>query len=92
VLSVVLAAPSGTQVNGATLSSDDEVAGPAAQQFAKDHTVRAVIKADGRVPHERVMHVLDVLRQVGISRIAFGITPKPAAAPPAPPLTPAAQP
>lgn len=36
---------------------------------------RAVIKADGKVLHERVMHVLDLLRRAGISKIGFGVIP-----------------
>ena len=37
--------------------------------------LRAVIKADGTVQHQRVIHVLDLLKQAGISKIAFGVTP-----------------
>jgi biopolymer transport protein ExbD len=34
-----------------------------------------VIKADGTVQHQRVIHVLDLLKQAGIAKIAFGVTP-----------------
>jgi biopolymer transport protein ExbD len=51
---------------------------------AKTADLRAVIKADGTVQHQRVIHVLDLLKQAGIAKIAFGVTPiapEPAAAP-----------
>jgi len=39
--------------------------------------LRAIIDADGNVPHHRVMAALDVLRQAGLARVAFGVSPKP---------------
>ena len=41
---------------------------------------RAVIRADTSVQHGRVIRTLDLLKQAGISKIAFGVTPVPAAA------------
>jgi biopolymer transport protein ExbD len=40
--------------------------------------LRVAIEAEGVVPHARVMHVLDLLRQAGVSRIGFGVIPYPA--------------
>jgi biopolymer transport protein ExbD len=40
--------------------------------------LRAVIDAAGSVPHSRVLGALDVLRQAGITHVAFGVAPKPA--------------
>jgi biopolymer transport protein ExbD len=37
--------------------------------------VRVVIKADKDARHGRVIYALDVAKQVGIGRIAFGVTP-----------------
>jgi biopolymer transport protein ExbD len=37
--------------------------------------VRAVIRADAAVPHGRVVHVMDLLKQADIGKIAFGVTP-----------------
>lgn len=75
ILSVVLAADGATQVNGAKLDGDDDIL-PLAQKAQRDNKdLRAVIKADGDVPHRRVMHVLDVLRLAGVSKIGFGVTP-----------------
>lgn len=75
IFSVVLASPQGTEVNGDSLKTDDEIAGKARIAAGRDKDVRAVIKADGAVPHRRVMHVLDVLREAGVAKIGFGVMP-----------------
>jgi biopolymer transport protein ExbD len=90
ILSVVLAFPTGTEVNGERLGDDEGIAIRARGAAAKDKDVRAVIKADGAIPHSRVMHVLDVLRESGVSKIGFGVTPVPPV--PAPAAGPAARP
>jgi biopolymer transport protein ExbD len=76
ILSVVIAADGRIQVNGETLQNDDGILLPAKAAFAKDKDVRAVVKADGTVPHARVMHALDLLRQAGISKVGFGVVPE----------------
>ena len=75
ILSVVLTADGRTQVNGTTVEGDEALADSTRASYAKDHQVRAVIQADGAVPHARVMRVLDVLRQGGIAKVAFGVVP-----------------
>lgn len=35
--------------------------------------LRAVIQAEGAVPHRTVMHVLDLLRLAGIAKVGFGV-------------------
>ena len=54
---------------------------PAARARRPD--VRAVIHADGNVPHSRVIHTIDALKRAGLVRIAFGASqvPTPADAP-----------
>ncbi|MDB4976884.1 MAG: Biopolymer transport protein ExbD/TolR [Myxococcaceae bacterium] len=60
------------QANG-TLVRDDEVLRRLAQAAQRESPeLRAVLSASERVPHGRVMHALDVLRAVGISKVAFG--------------------
>mgnify|MGYP006976406762 CR=1 FL=1 len=39
---------------------------------ARDPDLRAVIHADGEVPHRRVLATLDALKQGGLTRVAFG--------------------
>jgi biopolymer transport protein ExbD len=51
----------------------------------KNPELRAVIKADTAVTHGRVIHVLDLLKQAQVAKIAFGVTPtSPIAPQPAP--------
>ncbi|MCP3144855.1 ExbD/TolR family protein [Pyxidicoccus xibeiensis] len=68
---------------------DDAVLKDRARQArAKDPELRAVIQADGAVPHRRVIAVLDQLKESGLTRVAFGtVHPEPAA--PAPGEAPA---
>jgi len=47
--------------------------------------VLAVIKADAAVSHGRVIHVLDLLKQAEVSKIAFGVQPTAPGVAPAPP-------
>ncbi len=87
VFSVVLAADGVTQVDGRTLKSDDEIFPLAKAAREKNPELRAVIKADNAVQHGRVIHVLDLLKQAQVGKIAFGVSPvapvqqKPAPAP-----------
>ena len=37
--------------------------------------LRCVIKADSAVQHGRVIHVLDLLKQANVAKIAFGVAP-----------------
>ena len=79
------AAPSGDMfVDQKKLANDDALLPLARKGHAKTADLRAVIKADGTVQHQRVIHVLDLLKQAGIAKIAFGVTtiaPEPSAAP-----------
>ncbi len=94
VFSVVLAADGTTQIDGKTVANDDAILPAAKDAHIKNNELRAVIKADSAVPHGRVIHVLDILKQAQVSKIAFGVSPVPpmvqvpgpggGAAPPAP--------
>jgi biopolymer transport protein ExbD len=77
VFSIDLAVSGEVQVNGEKLGQDDAIGALARAAQAKNKDVRAVIKADGRVNHSRVMHVLDILKLAGVSRIGFGVLPEP---------------
>jgi biopolymer transport protein ExbD len=90
-----------TVVNGKKMANDDGVLPLAKEELAKNPELRAVIRADTTVQHGRVIRVLDLLKQGGVTKIAFGVTPVPAepgaapagAAPaPAPAGTPAPAP
>jgi biopolymer transport protein ExbD len=77
VFSVVLAADGSSQVDSKPIANDDVLLGLAREAHSKNADLRAVIKADSAVPHGRVIHVLDLLKQASISKIAFGVTPGP---------------
>lgn len=75
VFSVILAADGSTYVDGKQVPNDDAMLAPARDAHVKNPDLRAVIKADSAVPHGRVIHVLDLLKQAQISKIAFGVQP-----------------
>ena len=84
VFAVELYASGDIMVDQKKLASDDALLPLAREGHAKTPDLRAVIKADGTVQHQRVIHVLDLLKQAGIAKIAFGVTPiapEPPAAP-----------
>ncbi len=72
VFSVVLPQAGPVSVNGQGVPNDAELARLAKEELAKTPDLRAVISASGSVPHRTVIHVLDVLRAVGLKHIAFG--------------------
>jgi biopolymer transport protein ExbD len=82
-------------VDGKKVANDDAVFPLAKEAQAKNPELRAVIRADTSVQHGRVIRVLDLLKQGGVSKIAFGVTPIPAeagakpAGGPTPPAAPA---
>jgi biopolymer transport protein ExbD len=75
VFSIVLAADGSAQVDTHNIPNDDAILALARETHQRNPDVRAVIKADSSVPHGRVIHVLDLLKQAQIAKIAFGVTP-----------------
>jgi biopolymer transport protein ExbD len=75
VFSIVMAADGRAFVDGKPVLNDDAILplGRDAEQTHPD--MRAVIKADAAVTHGRVIHVLDLLKQAHINKIAFGVSP-----------------
>lgn len=73
IFSVVLRRDGAVHVDGAPSPSDRFLLSRARKSLSSHPNVRAVVQADGDVPHRLVMHTLDVLRQAGISRVAFGV-------------------
>jgi biopolymer transport protein ExbD len=85
IFSVTLGRDGEVQVNGQPVATDDAIL-PLATAVHREHSdVRAVIQADGKVLHERVIHVLDLLSQAGITQVAFSTIlihpPKPTTSP-----------
>jgi biopolymer transport protein ExbD len=73
VFSLSLSKQGGTFVDGAPVENDRALLARAVSALREHPELRAVIQADGEVPHQRVIHALDILRQAGLSRIAFGV-------------------
>jgi len=62
-------------VDGKKVEADTAVLAMAREALTKNKDLRAVIRADKTVQHGRIMRVLDLLKQAGVSKIAFGVTP-----------------
>ena len=77
VFSLALFASGELQVDGRAIGDDRELIKLARAAQTRNRELRAVVRADGTVAHSRVMHTLDVLRQAGVVRIAFAVTPGP---------------
>ena len=75
VFSAVIGADGKLQVDSKFVADDDAVFALARAAHTKNPELRAVIKADSAIPHGRVIHILDLLKQAGISKIAFGVSP-----------------
>ena len=73
VFSVQLTKQGGSFVDGHAIVDDDAIKAQAEQELAQHPDLRAVIQADGDVPHRRVIHVMDLLSQAHITNIAFAV-------------------
>src|SRR6478736_8496940 len=76
VFSVELSADGKTRVDSDSLGSDEAITPLAKAAKAKNADLRAVIRADKKVEHGRVIHVLDLLKRAGVAKIAFAVTPE----------------
>jgi biopolymer transport protein ExbD len=56
-------------------ADDRELLGLARSARAQDPELRAVIRADQTTDHGRIVRLMDLLRQAGIAKIAFGVDP-----------------
>jgi biopolymer transport protein ExbD len=74
ILTVVLAKDGSATLNGVPLPNDDAIRDRALEQRAKvPGDLTAVVSADRTIAYERVIHALDLLRQPGITQVAFGV-------------------
>jgi biopolymer transport protein ExbD len=76
IFSVILPAEGATLVNGEAVADDAALVEKAKAALGADQEVRAVINADGAVPHRRVLHTLDLLKASGLVHVAFGALPE----------------
>jgi biopolymer transport protein ExbD len=75
VFSIVLVADGRALVDSKPVPNDDAILALAREAQSQHADLRAVIKADAAVTHGRVIHVLDLLKQARVNKIAFGVTP-----------------
>jgi biopolymer transport protein ExbD len=88
VFSVELTIDGKTRVDSQAVPSDDSISELARQARGKNKDIRAVIRADKKVEHGRVIRVLDLLKQAGVAKIAFAVAPTAREEVPAPALLP----
>ncbi len=62
-------------VDGKKIESDRSLVEAAKKGLEKNKDLRALIRADKTVQHGKIIHILDVLKSAGVSKIAFGVTP-----------------
>jgi biopolymer transport protein ExbD len=84
VFSIILSTDGRVLVDSNQIANDDAILPMARTAQTQHPDLRVVIKADSAVTHGRVIHVLDLLKQAHVSKIAFGVSPTSAAAPAAP--------
>jgi biopolymer transport protein ExbD len=65
----------GTLYLDGTRVAEDELRARLRVAHRRNKELRAVIAADGAVPHRRVVHVIDLLRQEQIVRFAINVNP-----------------
>ena len=75
IFSVELSADGRVRVDSEAIANDEAVGPLAKTAFVKNKDLRAVIRADKKVEHGRVIHVLDLLKRAGIAKIAFAVSP-----------------
>ncbi len=76
IVFAVSVATAGKMPGASRRINDDEALCALARQARANHPdLRAVIHADQTVSYGRIVRVMDLLKQGGIGKIAFGVTP-----------------
>ncbi len=76
ILHIVVAADGRTSIDNTAMPDDGAIMARVRGALATDPEARAVIDADNHVEHGRVVHVMDLLRRMGLTRLAFGVEPE----------------
>jgi biopolymer transport protein ExbD len=92
IFSVELTVDGKTRIDSMPVAGDDAISELARQAKAKNKDIRAVFRIDKKVEHGRVVRVMDLLRQAGVSKLAFAVTPTLRDEVPAPALAPSPSP
>jgi biopolymer transport protein ExbD len=80
VFAVVIGSDGSIRIDGQPVPGDAAFLSRARAAVRADRDLRAVLQADGSVPHRRVMHALDLLRRANVGKVAFGVVPPAASA------------
>jgi len=75
VLSIILERQGRVLIDGAPSPDDQDFKARIQAKASQEQEARAVISADGEVPHRRILHALDLLRLAGITKVAFAAVP-----------------
>jgi biopolymer transport protein TolR len=76
VFSVIMPVTGPMLVDGVPVPDESTLIQRAKEALQREPELRAVIQADGDIPHRRTIHMLDILKKVGISKVAFGALPE----------------
>jgi biopolymer transport protein ExbD len=76
IMVVAIDAQGHVQTDGRPVETDEALRSAAKETLAKNKDLRTVVSASRAVPHGIVLHVVDELRGVGVSKIAFGAEKK----------------
>lgn len=74
-MAVDVSAAGECSVDGKQVGACDNILAPAKEAAAKNPDIRAVIRADKDARHAVVMRAIDLLKQAGIAKIAFAVSP-----------------
>jgi biopolymer transport protein TolR len=75
VFAITLTRDGLTRVNSQPVATDADFLSRAKAEHDSHPELRAVIQADGEVHHARVVKVMDLLSQAGVTQIAFAVQP-----------------
>lgn len=88
VFSIELGSGGETVVDSKRVPNEEAILPLAREAHTKNAELRAVIRADSAVQHGRVIRVMDLLKQAGVAKVAFGVNPTAAEVTPAPATSP----
>jgi biopolymer transport protein ExbD len=74
--SIIMTSAGMMQIDGEPVRAEGALLDAARSALARDPATRAVIHAEGDVPHRRVLRAMDLLREAGMARIAFAALPE----------------
>jgi biopolymer transport protein ExbD len=62
-------------MGGVPARDDAEIVARARAAHARDPEMKALLQVDGSVPHARVIRAMDLLKEAGVTHVAFAVAP-----------------